>query len=597
MPISKLTSLPFPPPAVPPFSASGQGLVASVNQLIDTSVASLKSLTTSPQTDTVYNVIGFYAGSTVGGGKLVWQPSASKSLHNGVTYYAPEAIAAWNGTQADIATLLSWSGSGSGVFSRALDDYISADMAGALGDGVANDTQSVVSARNVAYANQSEFLLRKGSYLYSGVVTQIPSDHRLLKGTFSGGVDTMDSARGTKLMVLGETPNISPQNRDNNRTCIDTTMLSTGSSHGTAVRATLLNNSDDGEGNTAFYGEAISYPSAFWSAAVHGETRHAGGTSIGLSSESNCYSASGVLYGAVIHQTTEIAKTHPVTGNPGVAPSSATGVYILGHQNLGSERSWIIGIDISQYAMKPNGNTIRIQSSCESGVRFTTAVNNGIADVFSESSSANGIVLNGNHAGSALRIQANNKISMEATGGIYSQYNTSQDRWVFNYSATQPLKLHTNLVETAVVRPLIDSTYTLGTGSRRWSEIYAVNAVINTSDDRDKTYIDVTQEERNAAVEIKSNLKKFKWNNAISSKGDGARIHFGASAQTVVAIMQKHGLNAFDYAFVCYDEWDDQPEVIEIIDGQEVITQEFVAAGNRYGIRYGELSMFILGAI
>ncbi len=134
MPISKLTSLPFPPPAVTPFSASGQGLVASVNQLIDKSVASLKSLPASPQTETVYNVIGFYAGSTVGGGRLVWQPSTSKSLHNGVTYYAPEAITAWNGTQADIATLLGWSGSGSGVWVRVGIESVLFEMAGAILD-------------------------------------------------------------------------------------------------------------------------------------------------------------------------------------------------------------------------------------------------------------------------------------------------------------------------------------------------------------------------------------------------------------------------------------------------------------------------------
>jgi hypothetical protein len=118
MPISKLTSLPFPPPAVPPFSASGQGLIASVNQLIDTSVASLKSLTATPQTDTVYNVIGFYAGSSVGGGQIVYRPDVSKSLHNGGTIIAPEAIATWDGTNENLSALLSWTGSGTGCFVR-----------------------------------------------------------------------------------------------------------------------------------------------------------------------------------------------------------------------------------------------------------------------------------------------------------------------------------------------------------------------------------------------------------------------------------------------------------------------------------------------
>ena len=116
MPISKLTSLPFPPPAVPPFSASGQGLVASVNQLIDTSVASLKSLPTNPQTDTVYSVIGLVSGSTIGGGFFVWSPSTSKTLNNGSNIVTPEAISAWDGTLANISQLISWTGTGTGCW-------------------------------------------------------------------------------------------------------------------------------------------------------------------------------------------------------------------------------------------------------------------------------------------------------------------------------------------------------------------------------------------------------------------------------------------------------------------------------------------------
>lgn len=128
MPISKLTSLPFPPPPSPPFSASGQGLVASVNQLIDTSVSSLKALPVNPQTDTVYGVIGFYAGSTVGGGKFVWNPTADKSSHNGITVIAPEALSIWSGTQSTISYLLSWSGSGTGCWIRCTEPLSSSAL-------------------------------------------------------------------------------------------------------------------------------------------------------------------------------------------------------------------------------------------------------------------------------------------------------------------------------------------------------------------------------------------------------------------------------------------------------------------------------------
>lgn len=159
-----------------PLNSSGTQIRDTVNQLIDAHVSSLKSLPTSPQTDTVYNVIGFYAGSTVGGGKLVWLPSASKSLHNGVTYYAPEAIAAWNGTQADIATLLNWTGSGNGVFVRLLDGYVTPEMAGAVGDLLTIDTASVQKAIDAgASMKVTTFLL--GQYLISRSGSTIGGRH------------------------------------------------------------------------------------------------------------------------------------------------------------------------------------------------------------------------------------------------------------------------------------------------------------------------------------------------------------------------------------------------------------------------------------
>lgn len=200
MPISKLTSLPFPPPAVPPFSASGQGLVASVNQLIDTSVASLKSLPASPQTDTVYNVIGFYANTQLGGGRFIWSPTANKSTHNGVTVYAPEALQAWAGTQADIATLLNWVGVGSGVWVRVdLQGFVTPEMAGAVGGG-ADFRISLQSAINVASQYRLATLLTSSVYGIgsSGLTTGgklygllIPSNSRIL------------SFIDTKILALG----------------------------------------------------------------------------------------------------------------------------------------------------------------------------------------------------------------------------------------------------------------------------------------------------------------------------------------------------------------------------------------------------------
>lgn len=153
-----------------PLNSKGKDVANTVNQLIDTSVASLKSLPASPQTDTVYGAIGFYAGSTSGGGQFVWNPTANKSTHNGGTVIAPEAISAWNGTQADIATLLNWVGSGSGCWVRSdLQGFVTPEMFGAVGDGVADDTESLKSAHSVGKrlngSSKYNYLVSKSNYI------------------------------------------------------------------------------------------------------------------------------------------------------------------------------------------------------------------------------------------------------------------------------------------------------------------------------------------------------------------------------------------------------------------------------------------------
>lgn len=137
------------------------------------------------------------------------------------------------------------------------------------------------------------------------------------------------------------------------------------------------------------------------------------------------------------------------------------------------------------------------------------------------------------------------------------------------------------------IEAFADNLWNCGSASFRWKEVYAATATINTSDERLKKFLTIDDAEKAAALEIKANLRKFKFNDAIEEKGDGARIHFGASAQQVGQIMADHGLNPDDYAFYCYDEWGEEVE-----DGE--IVQE---SGNRYGIRYEELLSFILAAL
>lgn len=135
-------------------NSKGKDVANAVNQLIDTHVSSLKFLPVNPQTDTTYKVISFYAGwagmsnTPVGGGLFTWNPNLSKTTHNGVTHYAPEAINLWLGTQADINTLINWTGSGSGIWVRINPEYHIFDVGG--GDGIADNTTQLQKLCNVA---------------------------------------------------------------------------------------------------------------------------------------------------------------------------------------------------------------------------------------------------------------------------------------------------------------------------------------------------------------------------------------------------------------------------------------------------------------
>lgn len=129
-----------------------------------------------------------------------------------------------------------------------------------------------------------------------------------------------------------------------------------------------------------------------------------------------------------------------------------------------------------------------------------------------------------------------------------------------------------------------DNVSNLGTAAVRWKEVFAVAPTINTSDEREKTFLVIENAEHLAALEIKANLRKFKFNSAVEQKGNKARIHFGVAAQQIGIIMQSHNLDPYAYGFFCYDEWEDNETL-------------GVKAGNRYGVRYDELLCFIMAAI
>lgn len=123
------------------------------------------------------------------------------------------------------------------------------------------------------------------------------------------------------------------------------------------------------------------------------------------------------------------------------------------------------------------------------------------------------------------------------------------DRWIFNH--------------TGEFLPATDDAFNIGSASLRVSEIFAANGTINTSDEREKTtLLELNDTEKACALELKDNIRKFQFNDAVETKGDDARIHFGVGAQTVKAIFEKHGLVAEQYSLFCKDEWEEDVTVI-----------------------------------
>jgi hypothetical protein len=138
-----------------------------------------------------------------------------------------------------------------------------------------------------------------------------------------------------------------------------------------------------------------------------------------------------------------------------------------------------------------------------------------------------------------------------------------------------------------------DNVQTFGSASLRWSEIYAGNGAINTSDAREKFQPrELTPQELACASDLALLPRIYQWNDAVELKGaEAARLHCSPVVQDVIAAMQAHGLNPFRYGFVCYDQWGELPEIRDEETGE--IVQEYRPAGDRYSLRPDELLFFI----
>ena len=138
-----------------------------------------------------------------------------------------------------------------------------------------------------------------------------------------------------------------------------------------------------------------------------------------------------------------------------------------------------------------------------------------------------------------------------------------------------------------------DNLVDLGASSNRFDDVYATNGTIQTSDRNEKQDIaELSDAERRVAVAAKGLLRKFKWQSAVTEKGDNARIHFGIIAQDLQAAFTAEGLDAGDYAMFISTTWWEHEGEVYTQDAPEGATEK-----TRLGVRYPELLAFIIAAL
>ena len=153
------------------------------------------------------------------------------------------------------------------------------------------------------------------------------------------------------------------------------------------------------------------------------------------------------------------------------------------------------------------------------------------------------------------------------------------------------------LVSTGAVRLANDNAASCGNAAYRFSEVFAVNNQINTSDETEKQSDEIPDLWLKAAALIKP--IRFKWLSEIEKNKKGergpVRWHIGYGAQSVFKVLKDAGIqNPWELAFMCKDalkEEMDDGSVVPIIDEKTGLPKE------RWGLRVEELNTLKLAAI
>jgi len=238
------------------------------------------------------------------------------------------------------------------------------------------------------------------------------------------------------------------------------------------------------------------------------------------------------------------------------------------------------------HVLSSSGNSKLIQDTFVSGVPYFVGRNaGGTSAAPTNTSSGNTLATFGGigHDGTSYSLFPNADISFVsaqpfsgAAKGTYMTFSTTSTGSTTNsermrisasgnvgIGATSP---QTTLQVAGVISPATNNTYTLGSAAYRFTEVYATNGVINTSDRREKKDIYNTD----LGLDFINKLRpvSYRWNTGVDSD-----IHYGLIAQEAEQAIAEVGKTE-KTSIVTHDETTD-----------------------RYGVRYSELISPIIKAV
>jgi hypothetical protein len=568
-------------------------------------------------------VLGYYTKGDDGGGEFYYDSTDTTSADNGGTI-----IVASDG----------------GRWKRVIEGQISVRMFGAVGDGVTDDTAAIQTAINTG----ESLYLPAGSYLANNL-TQTTAGQcfygdgdAYIQKNADGDLFTSsgDYVTISGIAFRGESATPAFTGRNVYSTGNHFSLIDAGSywAHGRAVLATGA--------HTQIIGTNTLYQSTDATATGYDIELGVSGTATLYHHISGVYTGQNeggiklVDCGAATIIGSQFGK---YTDSSGTSPAGSGANKVIGNRIIGDISVGISNSIIAGNAVAGNVAYLSGTSGCIFDVTNITAG----SSTFSNAGNANNTIIRNASSGGTVRLgfgttnaayidlnTTSGDTKMAGSFGIPNNKNITgrnaandADLAIANINASNNITFgnYTSVTNSLVAgtilsfnvnsatqcqavdgtfRPGADGTKYLGSASYRWNTVYATTGTINTSDEREKQQIaKLTEAEKRVAVKCKSLIRSFKFNDAVKSKGDNARIHIGVIAQDVMKAFESEGLDAFKYSILCFDEWDARDEVTEVIPATDtepektIVVQHAMEAGNRYGVRYEELLAFIISVM